>query len=554
MVENTIDTTPTERTRTVRDASYDLLRSLGLTTIFGNPGSTEETFLKDFPADFRYVLALGEASVVGMADGYAQATRGPALVNVHTSAGLSNAMSNISTAFQNKTPLIVTAGNQTRDMLLLEPWLTDIDPAQLPRPWVKWSYEPVRAADVPAALMRAYAMAMQPPQGPVFVSIPLDDWDQPFEATAVVRSVATRIAPDPARLAEFATVLSGARNPAIVFGSAVARGQGWDQAIALAEKLNATVWAAPASERPPFPETHPLYAGGLPFAIGPLSEKLRGHDAVIVIGAPVFRYYPYVAGAYLPEGTRLLHISDDPAETAKAPVGDSLLGDAVLSIEGLTSLLDVQPAPMRAVAKQAHGMAPHAPGTPIDDGTGTLTPSELFRILRDVSPAETVLVEESPSNLAELHAAWPIDQPDSFYTFASGGLGWNLPASVGIALAEKDSGRNRPVLAVIGDGSMQYSVQALWSAARCGVKLTIVVPCNDEYAILKSFAELENTPGVPGLDIPGIDIAAIAQGYGCAGVRASTADEVRAALATAAQSTMPTVIAVPVTPTVPSLL
>lgn len=554
MTDEKIHTTAAAPARTVRDATYELLRSLGLTTVFGNPGSTEETFLKDFPADFRYVLALGEASVVGMADGYAQATRGPALVNVHTSAGLSNAMSNISTAFQNKTPLIVTAGNQTRDMLLLEPWLTDIEPAQLPRPWVKWSYEPVRAADVPAALMRAYATAMQPPQGPVFVSIPLDDWDQPYEGTAVVRSVATRIAPDPARLAEFASLLSHAHDPAIVFGSAVARGEGWEQAIALAEKLNATVWAAPASERPPFPETHPLYAGGLPFAIGPLSEKLRGHDVVIVIGAPVFRYYPYVAGSYLPDGTRLLHISDDPSETAKAPVGDSLLGDAVLSIESLTALLDVQPSPIRAVEKQAHRMAPHGPGTPAEDGSGRLTPLELFRILREDSPAATVLVEESPSNLAELHAAWPVEHPDGFYTFASGGLGWNLPASVGIALAEKDSRRDRPVLAVIGDGSLQYSVQALWSAARTGVKLTVVVPCNDEYAILKSFAELEDTPDVPGLDIPGIDIPAIAQGYGCVGVRATTAEDVRAALSAAAQSSQPTVIAVPVTPTVPSLL
>ena len=131
-----------QRTMTVRDVTYDLLRACGLTTIFGNVGSTEEAFLKEFPSDFRYVLALQEASVVAMADGFAQATRQPALVNLHTGAGLGNAMGSLLTAFQNKTPLIVTAGQQTREMLLLEPWLTNVEATTLPRPWVKWAYEP----------------------------------------------------------------------------------------------------------------------------------------------------------------------------------------------------------------------------------------------------------------------------------------------------------------------------------------------------------------------------------------------------------------------------
>ena len=160
-------TTDIERTgtdgTTVRDVTYELLRAHGLTTIFGNVGSTEETFLAGFPSDFRYVLGLQEASVMAMADGFAQATRRPALVNLHTGAGLGNAMGNLLTAFQNKTPLIVTAGQQTRQMLLLEPWLTNVDATMLPRPWVKWAYEPVRAQDVPAAFMRAIATATQPP-------------------------------------------------------------------------------------------------------------------------------------------------------------------------------------------------------------------------------------------------------------------------------------------------------------------------------------------------------------------------------------------------------
>jgi benzoylformate decarboxylase len=144
----------------------------------------------------------------------------------------------------------------------------------------------------------------------------------------VIRTVSQRIAPDPLRLAEFAKLLSEARSPVLIYGPAIARGNGWDQAVAFAETLGAPVWAAPASERTPFPENHPLYSGGLPFAIGPLSKKLEGHDVALVIGAQVFRYYPYVPGSYVPSGLRLLHISDDPAETARAPIGDSLLGDA----------------------------------------------------------------------------------------------------------------------------------------------------------------------------------------------------------------------------------
>jgi len=150
---------------TVHEATYRLLRKLGLTTIFGNPGSTEQPFLKNFPKDFQYVLGLQEASVVAMADGFAQGTKKPVLVNLHSGAGTGNGMCNIMTAFQNKTPLIITAGQQTREMILGDPYLTNRDETVLPRPWVKWAYQPVRAQDVPGAIMRAYATAVQPPAG-----------------------------------------------------------------------------------------------------------------------------------------------------------------------------------------------------------------------------------------------------------------------------------------------------------------------------------------------------------------------------------------------------
>jgi benzoylformate decarboxylase len=308
---------------TVRDALYELLRELNLTTIFGNPGSTEESFLEKLPGDFRYVLGLHEASVVAMADGYAQNTGAPVLVSLHTAAGMGNAMGNIASAWHNHAPLIIIAGQQTREMLLLEPYLTNLRATLLPQPYVKWSYETVRAVDAPAALLRAYAAAVQPPAGPVFLSIPMDDLDAPYKAIPALRRISRSLQASPAALKETADVLAAARSPALIIGGAVDQGGGWDDAVRLADKLRCPVWAAPSEGRPGFPETHPQFQGSAPAAIGPLCKTLKGHDLVLVIGAPVFRYYPYIAGDYLPKGTRLIQISADPEETARAPVGHS---------------------------------------------------------------------------------------------------------------------------------------------------------------------------------------------------------------------------------------
>lgn len=532
--------------RTVKDVTFDLLRQLGLTIIVGNPGSTEETFLKNFPADFDYVLALQEASVVGIADGLSQGLRKPVIVNVHTGAGLGNAMGCIVTAYQNKTPLILTAGQQTREMLLLEPLLTNIQAVNLPKPWVKWSYEPARPEDVPAAFMRAYAVALQPPAGPVFLSLPLDDWDKEMPEADVFRTVATRVGPDPARLAEFAGRINAAARPVVVFGSDLARSQAWADGVAFAERLGVPVWTAPFAERTPFPETHPLHAGALPPAIGPLGDRLAGHDLVIVVGAPVFRYYPFVAGAYLPKGARLLQITDDPDMSAKAPVGDSLLSDSKLFLEAILPLLKQRP--------KATGGPLRKPPAPADTDTLPLTPAAVMSLVRAACPAEFVLVEESPSNVPEMTDRFRIDRPDSFYTFASGGLGWDMPAAVGLALAERKSGRNRPVVALMGDGSFQYSVQSLYSAVQQKAHTVFVVLQNEEYAILKAFAELEETPGVPGLDLPGIDIVSLAKGYGAPAVLAKTAAEVTNAIGAALKRPGASVVVVPITKRFHSLL
>jgi benzoylformate decarboxylase len=246
---------------TVRSVTFDLLRSLGLTTVFGNPGSTEQPFLQEFPGDFTYVLALQEASAIAMADAFAQVTRRPAVVNLHSSAGLGNALGNLVTAYHGNTPLIVTSGQQHRELMIGEPYLANREAITMPKPWVKWSYEPARAQDVPEAFMRAYAMALQPPAGPVYLSVPMDDWKQPLASAALVRAVSARVAPDAERLRLFADRISASRRPALVFGPEVDRAGGWDAAIALAEKLRAAVYGAPLGDRASFPETIRCSAG-----------------------------------------------------------------------------------------------------------------------------------------------------------------------------------------------------------------------------------------------------------------------------------------------------
>src|ERR1700735_1575471 len=230
----------TEVQVSVQDATFNLLRSLGLTTIFGNPGSTERPSLKNFPPDFEYVLGLQEATAVAMADGFAQATGKPALLNLHSCAGTGHGMGNIMTAFQNKTPLIITAGQQTREMILGDPYLTNRDETTLPRPWVKWAYQPVRAQDVPGAIMRAYTVALQPPAGPGYVSIPLDDWAQPALGEAVVRSVSSRYSPAPERLAQFAEKIRKSKNPVLLYGPEIERAGGWDAGIKFGQGLGGT--------------------------------------------------------------------------------------------------------------------------------------------------------------------------------------------------------------------------------------------------------------------------------------------------------------------------
>ncbi len=524
---------------TVHHVTYDLLRRLGLTTVFGNPGSTELAFLRDFPDDFTYVLALQEASVVAIADGYTQASGRPALVNLHTAAGMGNAMGSLVASYKANTPMIVTAGNQTREMLLGEPYLANSDELVLPRPWVKWAYQPVRAQDVPAAFMRAYAVAMQPPRGPVFLSIPLDDWDKPALGPAAVRSVSARVAPDPDRLREFSERISSAKNPLLVLGPEVDRDDGWEAGIAFAEKLKAPVYSACLPDRISFPETHPLARGPLPMTMAGVSETLRGYDRVIVIGAQVFRYYPYVAGDYVPEGTEVLQITADPHLSAIAPVGDSLIGSVRTALEQLVELIGVPP--------DRGGPAParRPRATAVEPAAAPLTGDQVYQVIGSVRPEGSALVSESTSTLADQLKWCPTSHTGSFFCTPSGGIGWGLPAAVGVALGDRAGGVKRHVVATIGDGSFQYSVQALWTAAQHNLPIVFIALRNGEYAILKSFAALEKTPHAPGMDLPGLNIEALGAGFGLRAVTVDSTESLASEFEAALNADGPTVIVVP---------
>ncbi len=524
---------------TVREVTFDLLRDLGMTTVFGNPGSTELPFLKDFPDDFRYVLGLQEATALSMAEGYAQGTGNAALVNLHTGPGLGNAMGNLVTAWHNKTPLVVTAGQQDRRHIALEPLLS-ANLVELAKPYVKRSHEPLRAADVPGELHRAYHAAMQNPTGPVFVSIPMNDWDAEAEPFAA-REVSHRSAPDPEALEKVARALAGARRPAIVAGAGVARAGAFHDAVALAEKLRAAVWADPNSSLSGFPRDHPLFAGHLLLAQKRLAEQLSPYDVVLVLGAPVFLYYPYVPGPAVEEGTRLLHVTDDPEEAHRAAVGTSVVGDVGLAVRQLTELLsgtDRQPPPPWE-------------RPPVPEAAAPMSVDYVMHTLSEVMPEETAFADESASSKPSFHRYVRPGLPGGYLTSAAGGLGFCLPASVGLKLAEP----GRPVVCVIGDGSVMYSIQALWSAVRYGAGVIVVVINNKGYSILKAFRDtLDIGENVPGLDVGDVDYVKVAEGLGVPAERIEAPEALTAALKRALAADGPRLLDVLVDPAVPKLL
>lgn len=485
---------------TVLDAVVRFLRDTGMTTVFGNPGSTELRMLRDWPGDFTYVLGLQESTAVAMAAGHALGTRSAAFVSLHSAGGVGHALGAVFNAHRDRVPLVVLAGQQSRSLLQLRPFLGADEPARFPRPYVKFSRQPERAADVPAVLAEAHRVAMTHPRGPAFVSVPEDDWDQPA-APVAPRAVHAGYTADPAALAVLAGRLTDCARPALVIGPGVDDEDALPEAVALAERTRAAVWLSPLSGRSGFPESHPLFQGFLPPVAGPLADRLAPYDVVVALGAPLFTYHVADDGPPLRPGTELFHLDCDPAQAAWLPTGTSIvttLRPALTHLTALTRQTDRPPPPPRPAPRAASA-----------DGA-EISPELLLDLLRDRLPGDRVLVEEAPSHRDALHARVPVDLPGGFLTTGSGALGWGLPLAAGRALADR-----RRVVCVLGDGSALYSVQALWTAARHRAPVTYVILDNGGYAAVRALGRRIGITPVPGTDIGGVEFAALAASLGC---------------------------------------
>ena len=334
----------------------------------------------------------------------------------------------------------ITAGQQARSILPLQAFLYAERASEFPRPYVKYSVEPARAEDVPAAIARAYYVAMQPPCGPTFVSIPIDDWTRPTQPIEA-RRVSRELGPDPEAMKALVAALAASKRPALVVGPGVDRAGAVDLMVQVAEKTKAAVWVSPFSARCSFPERHPQFAGFLHASPGQLSDALRDHDLVVVIGAPVFTFHVEGHAAIFDGATTIFQITDDPDAAAVTPSGASIVATMK---PALSMLLDLLPESKRAMP--AGRTLPPAPSA-----ADPLPVEFLLHSLSEAMPANAALVEEAPSHRPAMQKFMPMRGQDSFYTMSSGGLGYSLPAAVGMALGRPGVAHRLPDRRRLGD-------------------------------------------------------------------------------------------------------
>jgi benzoylformate decarboxylase len=499
--------------RTVRDATFEVFRRRGLTTLFSNPGSTEVPFLAGLPDDLRFVLALHENAVVALATGYAIGRREPALAIVHTTAGLGNAVGAIATARVNRAPLVVLVGQQDRRHLVFEPFLAG-RLERLAGDYPVSVEQPVRPQEVPGAIERAYHSAATH-RGPAVVIVPMDDWSAPAEeeredaaAGVVLRAAAV----DPAAVDALASFLADAQSPAFVVGAGADDTETWRALVDLAERLRVPVFQESFGARAGFPQDHPLFAGFLPADRPRLREKLAPYDALLVVGAPVFRQSPYVPGRFAETETRIAVVGDNADELHRSPAELAVLAPPASVCRELAKHV-----PTRDVAAPEPFRPPPPPEPP--PAGDPLRAGHVLAALADRLPRDAVVVEEAPVDRPEVHDRLLAREPLGFLSAAMGGLGFALGGATGVRMALTE----RPVVAVVGDGSSIYGIQALWSAAHYGIGVLFVILSNGGYAIMDRLAErVEREPPWPSFDV---DVAALARAFGCTARRISKHEE-----------------------------
>ena len=551
------------------DLFLDLLADHGVRYIFGNPGSTELPLNDALSRDDRiqYVLGLQEVPVMAMADGFSMASGELGVVNLHVCPGLGNAMGMLYNAFREGTPLLVTAGQQDRRLSFDEPILGG-EMVEVTRPWTKWAVEVNRVEDLPSAVRRAVQVALTPPTGPVFLSLPVDVQMQSTDGLELdmspIRIPDSRVRPSVAALEQAIEVLRTAGNPAILGGSRVTERGANAALVEFAETLGAPVLTESGTThgRLAFPSDHPLYGQGLPPWAPEIHERLSEFDVIFVTGMDLFRLYiHYEPDMAIPRHIKLVHLDESPREIGKNfPVEVGLIGDTLEGIRLLTEGLQARMTDKeRTVVKERTNAwtARHHKGfTKLNErieterGVLPLTPLCFMEAIGRVLPDNVAVVEEAVTTTnTTLERLRLLKDPTGYFGHRGWGLGWGLGVTLGAQMAWPD----RPVVGILGEGAVMYGIQGLWTAVKYKIPATIVIANNAQYNILKICAQGMELPealkgSYEGMDLvaPEYDLVQMATAMGMRAVRVETADDLSAAIRESLSISEPMLIDTPI--------
>ena len=548
-----------------RDQFFEVARSEGARYLFANPGTTELPIFDELADEtgIELILALQEATAVAAADGYAQATRRPALVNLHIAPGVANGLGNIFNAMWNRSPVVVTAGQQNTNQLIQEPMLA-ADLVRMTEQFCKWSYEVERPEDIGIAMRRAFKIAASPPAGPVFLSIPWNYLDEQTDTEIPPPSRIEQGSVPVDGIAEAARRLLDASAPLIVAGDEVARVGAVQDLVDLAEVVGARVVGEVLHSRMVFPMDHPLWNGMLPPVNAGIRSVLENADVALVAGAVMFPPFFYNPVGAVPPGIDIIQIDPDPYQIAKTyAVTLGLRGDVGATVRALLAEVRAQLDSGRqaALAERVAGYGTAREGAIAGmkaavESQMQMNPVSSFAACAAIADAfdePTSVVDESVTATAAVRAALRQRDPDSYFFFKGGGLGWGIPASAGVQLAQPD----RNVVAIVGDGATCYVPQSLWTLAHHDLPVTVVVLNNGGYFILKSQLLGMNQKAVkfdkwPGMDIadPSVDFMALAHAFGVPSERVEKGSEITSAVRKAMGSGGPFLLEVPIDGTV----
>jgi len=546
-----------------KQAFLELLKQEGVSVMFGNPGTTELPLMDGLAREpgIHYVLALQEAVAIAMADGYAQASGGLAAANVHVSPGLGNAMGMLYDAQKSGAPLLLTAGQHDQSFTVTEPILwSDLPP--IAQPFVKWSTEARRLEDLPRIVHRAAKTALTHPTGPVFLSLPVDvlNSERDLDLTAPTR-VARRIVGDRGAIAEAARLLAKAERPLLVAGDAVAHSDALAELVELAELVGAPVMTEGVASTCSFPFTHPLYSGSMPRLGPPIRALLMRHDLLFSVGGDLFTLSLPDDVDPMPPGVPIVHLDVNPWELGKNyPAAVAIQGEpkATLpelseAVRRLTGARGHPDARRRTDAVSAAWERERAELAQRADREVTRVPIPPLTLVHELAkraPKDAVIVDESISSAQGVRHFFRCADPKSFFGIRGGGIGWGLPAALGVKLALRD----RPVLALIGDGSAMYTNQALWTAARESLAVVYVIFNNASYRILKQRTRAlkgfsAEDDRYVGMDLePLIDFVGMARALGVPGERVEKTPEIAPAIGRAFASGGPYLVDVRIDP------